>query len=328
MPEERWPPLVRAAHNGRLEALQTAIARGDDIDLPLGTPYGTAVGATALVVAILYPEKDRRDAMVSTLLAAGADVHIAADDGSTAIMVAVQNGLTSITALLLEAGADVEGPINRNHLIHAAQKGHRDVVQLLIEAGAAVDVYSPEPVDATPLIMAAAKGHVDVVAALIAAGANVNLQNRKAVSAHVAVGVDPNAKNNKRVMTMLLDAGALPNRMEEMLLSVPCAGPRNRCEAVQALRTWRTADVVAKREPAPVAWEGAAQWDDLLPLQLGPYAFLGVLHLARWSGVWLPVMLLLSCFFCSYRCRGARARPRRGDQNENRVRERGHPHRQ
>ena len=317
MPEARWPPLVLAAHNGRLEALQTAIARGEDVNFRLPTPYGTAVGATALMVAILYPEKDPRDAMVSMLLAAGADVHIAADDGSTAMMIAVQSGLTTTTALLLEAGADVEGPPLRNHLIHAAQKGHRDVVQLLVEAGADVDVYAPEPIDGTPLIMAASKGHVDVVAALIAAGADINLQNRKGVSAHVAIGVDPTAVNNKRVMTMLLNAGALPNRMEEVLLSVPCAGPRNRCEAVQDLRTWRTADLVVKREAVPVAWEGAAQWNDLLPLGLGPYVFLGAFHTARWSGVWLPVMLLLSCCCCCRylrrRCRGAQARARRGD---------------
>ncbi|KAF4768957.1 hypothetical protein HAV15_008719 [Penicillium sp. str.  len=88
---------------------------------------------------------------------------------------AVLDGCVRSLAMLLQAGADINAPVNgRAALQVAAEGGHRDMVQTLL--GAKADVNTP-PCESglTALQAAAERGHLDVVQTLLAAKADVNI---------------------------------------------------------------------------------------------------------------------------------------------------------
>ena len=81
------------------------------------------------------------------LLEQGADVDKAADDGTTPLIVASQNGQgyevsgkhhVHVVRILLKHGADVDKTADdgRTPLYIASQEGHVDVVRMLLEQGA------------------------------------------------------------------------------------------------------------------------------------------------------------------------------------------------
>jgi hypothetical protein len=110
---------------------------------------------------------------VKHCLIAGADVNAKNADGTTALMLASQQGHLAVVQNLLSAKADVniQAGSGNTALILAAQEGHQDVVQALIAAGANVNAKRGGGV--TALMMAAQNGHTAVVQALLAAKADV-----------------------------------------------------------------------------------------------------------------------------------------------------------
>ena len=58
------------------------------------------------------------------------------NDGTTALMLAAQDGHVEIVRLLLESGADKHLAMNdgRTALIVAPQRGHLEIVELLLES--------------------------------------------------------------------------------------------------------------------------------------------------------------------------------------------------
>jgi ankyrin repeat protein len=114
--------------------------------------------------------------IAAALIAAGAKVNQAMDDGSTPLRMACQKGHTEIAAALLAAGAKVNQAADDGStpLFIACQEGHTEVVAALIAAGAKVNQAADDGASPTPLFMACQEGHTEVVAALLAAGAKVN----------------------------------------------------------------------------------------------------------------------------------------------------------
>ena len=86
---------------------------------------------------------------------------------TTALHVAAENGSLEAVDLLLEAGADMEVPDERERtpLHWAAFSGHLEVARHLLEAGADRDKSDHE--QATPLLLASDAGHLEVVRLLL-----------------------------------------------------------------------------------------------------------------------------------------------------------------
>lgn len=132
-------------------------------------------GTSALLWAAYQSDAD----MVSRLIAAGADVNAANNFGMTPLLEASRMGDAPVIAALLEGGADLERAKKDGEtpLMAAARSGHTDSVKLLLEHGAdpnAVEDYHSQ----TALMWAAAEGHLDVVDMLLNAGADPNMQAR------------------------------------------------------------------------------------------------------------------------------------------------------
>ena len=137
--------------------------------LCLTTLLWTAHAETPVADAAMRGEIE----VVRALLKQGADVNAAQGDGMTALHWAAENGDVEITAMLIFAGANLEGGTRLGDYtpLHLASKaGQGPVVETLLGAGADPNARTSTG-DATPLHFAAAAGSADAVAALVDHGA-------------------------------------------------------------------------------------------------------------------------------------------------------------
>ena len=98
--------LMKASSQGNVRLAALLLEAGADIDAKgNGFPslQGMAnYGGTALMIAV----GDEEEELVDYLIAQGADVNAANDDGMTALDIAIGRELTEIATLLLDAGAE------------------------------------------------------------------------------------------------------------------------------------------------------------------------------------------------------------------------------
>lgn len=148
-------------------------------------------------------------AAVQAQLAAGADVNVPDDAGTSALLWAAYNASPDLVSVLLAAGADpnAPNPFDVTPLLQAARNGDAATMRLLLDAGA--DAARAVRDGETPLMAAARSGSIDTVQQLLAHGADPNaveaLQDQTALMWAVAEGHLP-------VVDALLTAGADPNR--------------------------------------------------------------------------------------------------------------------
>ena len=142
-------------------------------------------GSTELMIAANGGDVEE----VKRLLAAGAKVNVANNDGYTALMFAALNGVDT-ARLLIEKGADVNVTNKRGYtaLIAAALTGHTDIARLLIEKGANVNAATEE--GNTALMQAALKGHTETARLLIEQGAQVNAVSNVGFTALIVAALD------------------------------------------------------------------------------------------------------------------------------------------
>lgn len=158
-----------------------AISRGDvaAVKKALATGLNPEVraddGLTALIVAV----KNERLEVVRTLLASGANVLTRSGKGSPPLGFAAQTGNMEIIRHLMEKGAELEARADTGDtpLTSAAKFGRLDAVRYFLDAGAGID--NPGPRDknkheATALWVAAVMGKMDVVKLLLERGAEIN----------------------------------------------------------------------------------------------------------------------------------------------------------
>lgn len=114
------------------------------------------------------------DEVLSTLMAAGADLHATDALGLTALHAAADNGREKCGALLVTAGANVDAQdFNmETPLFHATQNGKANMAALLIQRGANVNMRSKE--GWTPLHRAA--NNETMAALLLKHGADIHAQ--------------------------------------------------------------------------------------------------------------------------------------------------------
>jgi ankyrin repeat protein len=146
---------------------------------------------------------------VRVQLAAGTDVNVPDDSGTSALLWASYNSSPELVSLLLAAGADpnASNPFGVTPLLQAARNGDAATTRLLLAAGA--DTGQAVRDGETPLMAAARSGNVDAVQQLLDRGADPNgaetLQDQTALMWAVAEG-------HMSVVDVLLNAGADPNR--------------------------------------------------------------------------------------------------------------------
>jgi hypothetical protein len=126
-------------------------------------------GSTPLLAAA----REGDVAILSALLAAGADINAEDDAGRSALLWAAAEGrLEAVQHILAVDGTQLDAATRSGNtpLHRAAAYGHREVVSLLLTAGADIDCVNEE--GATALSRAARWGHADVVRLLLKAGAD------------------------------------------------------------------------------------------------------------------------------------------------------------
>ncbi len=160
-------PLIDAAARGDAQVVEELLGAGADIAV---TDWG---GWTPLAWAAL----GLHDAAVGLLIEAGADVNALARSGKNSgrplMLAARRRGAHSTLAILLEAGARVNGTdqYGRTALMMAAREGLTGNMRLLMRAGANVHVRARLERGNTALVLARRGGHGEAEALLRAAGA-------------------------------------------------------------------------------------------------------------------------------------------------------------
>lgn len=159
-------PLVDAIWDRDVDRLKRLLERGAD-------PNSRVEGKPAVVWAA---ESDLSEA-VRALLAHGADINAADDEGCSALMSAAFDGNVDVSKTLIDAGADV----NRSDkdgctaLMNAAKSGSLDVLAALISSGA--ELNRTDSSGQTALIWAAMRGDFPKVIEMLAShGAEVDFQ--------------------------------------------------------------------------------------------------------------------------------------------------------
>jgi hypothetical protein len=146
------------------------------------------------------------------LLDAGADVNAQGGEYGNALQAASARGYEQVVKMLLDAGADfnAQGGDYGNALQAASLGGYEQVVKTLLNAGAEVNAQGGDFGNA--LQAASDGGHEQVVKTLLNAGAEVNAQGGyygNALQAALIWG-------HEQIVKMLLDAGAHQHQEDDL----------------------------------------------------------------------------------------------------------------
>ena len=152
-------PLVLAAENGKIEALQFILQHKDKI---VNIEARGAGGGTALHVAAIKGHAD----VIELLLTNGADINAESETGATPLVLAAENGKIEALQFILQhkdkiVNIEARGAGGGTALHVAAIKGHADVIELLLTNGA--DINAESETGATPLVLAAENGKIEAL---------------------------------------------------------------------------------------------------------------------------------------------------------------------
>ncbi len=230
-------PLQAAVRRQHIDVVRTLLVAGADPNAPPGTHGSTALGCALangnleitrrLLIAGARTDLACRSGpsqctalqkasqlghidIACLLLQRGADPNgpVLNDNGLTTLQCAVQFGSLELASILLKAGADVNGQLSPNGmsaLSYSLQKSHQNIARLLIDAGAEVNATSESHLYyATALQIAAKNGLCESVDRLVYAGANVN-----AITKGGGTALSIATQNNRSdVVYLLLKANA------------------------------------------------------------------------------------------------------------------------
>lgn len=165
-PRDGSDALAIAARRGNLVAIRTLAKAGADLE---GKALG---GVTPLMWACEGLEAGVP--ALGALLDLGADINAAAEDGTTALMMAALSGDAARVRALLERKADFRAKTTRGDtaLMAAARTGDPHCILALIDAG--LDPNTSNRDGVTPLILALKSSRPEGVRALVRRGADVN----------------------------------------------------------------------------------------------------------------------------------------------------------
>jgi ankyrin repeat protein len=173
------PELIEAARAGDVDAVESLIERGAEVDAR------DRDGETALIAAAYGNHVDVAGALVE----AGADVNVKDETQQSAYLIATSEvgDEVALLELMLDNGADVDAKdrFNGTGLIRAAERGHVAIVARLLETPIEVDHVNR--LNWTALLEAiilgdGAAAHTEVVRLLVAAGADVELADGQGIT--------------------------------------------------------------------------------------------------------------------------------------------------
>lgn len=121
-------PLMSAVLTGRLEAVRVLVEAGANVRAKKsGLGYTPIMFACYLTTSTEYPQ------IVDLLLDYGADLDARTNDGRTALMMAVQDGLYGVVDALLRRGADLSARNRQGRDVFdlAQERGHPRLLELL-----------------------------------------------------------------------------------------------------------------------------------------------------------------------------------------------------
>jgi len=148
-------------------------------------------------------------AAVRKLITARADVNLADNDGSTALLWAAYASDLEMTKALIAAGAkpDKANQYGVTPLLQASRTGDAAIMDALLKAGADPSLSHPE--GETPLMAASRSGRIDAVRLLLARKVDVNAADKFQEETALMWAA---SEGHGEVVSALLDAGADPNR--------------------------------------------------------------------------------------------------------------------
>ncbi|RLN10350.1 hypothetical protein BBJ28_00019877, partial [Nothophytophthora sp. Chile5] len=185
-------------------------------------------GFTALMAASQNGHTD----VVELLLANKASVDTQLPDGATALKIACQHGQVGAVRALLASGAAIELATDQGFtaLMAASQKGHTDVVELLLANKASVDTQHPN--GATALTIACQQGQVGAVRALLASGAAIELATDQGFTALMSAS----QKGHTDVVELLLaNKASVDTQLPDGATALTIACQQGQVGAVRAL---------------------------------------------------------------------------------------------
>lgn len=189
-------PLVKAAFDDDLAALQTALLSSADVNV-----RDKLTQASALEYAV----KNGNREIVQALLWAKVDVNARDSDGQTVLMLLSEETTDEIVWDLINAGAKVNlrDEDGDTALISVAEVNNVEALKVLLDAGGKVN--GTNNYGETALMVAAGNGLVHNVRALILAGADVNARDKEGKSALMYAIED----DHKAVIRLLKAHGAI-----------------------------------------------------------------------------------------------------------------------
>ena len=189
-------PLVKAAYDDDLAALQTALLSRADVNV-----RDKLTQASALEYAV----KNGNREIVQALLWAKVDVNARDNEGQTVLMLLGEETTDEIVWDLINAGAKINlrDEDGDTALISVAEVNNVEALKVLLDAGAKVNGTNND--GETALMLAARSGLVHNVRALIFAGADVNARDKEGKSALMYAIED----NHKAVIRLLKAHGAI-----------------------------------------------------------------------------------------------------------------------
>ncbi|MDZ7740150.1 MAG: ankyrin repeat domain-containing protein, partial [Bacteroidales bacterium] len=185
-PQEDWgqDPLYSATIKADIDGVRQALADGADINRQ------TENGYTSLMWACTYSSRPKYAEVAKFLISEGADVIIAANDGTTAILEAAGNS-EEVTRLLMKEGADINAHRDDGRGIFTScifgilmQKTDLAMAELILSKGGDVNeaATSGDVEGWAPIHYAVSNGIENLVQFLVKNGANVNAKTKNGLT--------------------------------------------------------------------------------------------------------------------------------------------------
>jgi ankyrin repeat protein len=126
------------------------------------------------LIQVMYADPGVAVPVAQLLLQAGADASIVNNEGNSALMLAAKRGMPMLIPALVKAGADINARGREGTSLGlAAEEGQTAVVQALLDANADPNLGTKD--NQTPLMKAAMKDHVEIITLLLAHCASTDL---------------------------------------------------------------------------------------------------------------------------------------------------------
>ena len=225
--------LMRDVERGQVKKVVRWLKGGGQADQPFSAEFCCY---TLLHVAAAFNRTD----LINLLLKHGASIDVRSIDGSTALMVASEQGQLAAVHLLLKQSASVDlvsACDGISSLISASRNGHASVVAVLLKHSADPDQQSAT-LGSTALVQAAGAGHIECARVLLDAGASTTLQLR----ACGRTAFDLAASNGHAAVCRLLQASTATAPVSAAVNETPGRGALAPCARTSHDAEVRAAD--------------------------------------------------------------------------------------